>query len=87
MNRKTVSALMRAQIPMPDPEQVRAAEEQQRTDYSRMRTEREEVASQPRTNAPAQPPRQEPVRSDKTVGRNDPCPCGSGKKFKACHGR
>jgi preprotein translocase subunit SecA len=31
-------------------------------------------------------PKQVPVRVDKTVGRNDPCPCGSGKKFKNCHG-
>ncbi|MFM7105420.1 MAG: SEC-C metal-binding domain-containing protein [Flavobacteriales bacterium] len=28
----------------------------------------------------------EPLRVEKTVGRNEPCPCGSGKKFKACHG-
>jgi preprotein translocase subunit SecA len=32
-------------------------------------------------------PKQEPVRAEKTVGRNDPCPCGSGKKYKNCHGR
>ena len=38
--------------------------------------------------APAQPPRVMQVqRFNEKVGRNDPCPCGSGKKFKACHGR
>jgi preprotein translocase subunit SecA len=26
------------------------------------------------------------VRSERKVGRNEPCPCGSGKKFKNCHG-
>jgi len=31
--------------------------------------------------------KREPIRVQKTVGRNDPCPCGSGKKFKNCHGR
>ena len=31
-------------------------------------------------------PRREPMRAEKTVGRNDPCPCGSGKKFTHCHG-
>ena len=37
---------------------------------------------------PAAPPRQvQPVRVEKKVGRNDPCPCGSGKKFKQCHGK
>jgi preprotein translocase subunit SecA len=31
-------------------------------------------------------PKLQPIRVEKTVGRNDPCPCGSGKKFKQCHG-
>jgi preprotein translocase subunit SecA len=31
--------------------------------------------------------KREPMRVEKTVGRNDPCPCGSGKKFKNCHGK
>jgi preprotein translocase subunit SecA len=35
----------------------------------------------------AQPQRPETVRRDaEKVGRNDPCPCGSGKKYKKCHG-
>ncbi|MFM7106605.1 MAG: SEC-C metal-binding domain-containing protein, partial [Flavobacteriales bacterium] len=43
------------------------------------------------TSLPSQPPmgppsKVEPIRVEKTVGRNDACPCGSGKKFKACHG-
>jgi len=33
------------------------------------------------------PVKQEPIRVDKHPGRNEPCPCGSGKKFKACHGK
>ena len=38
--------------------------------------------------AQAGPPRPvQPVRVEKKVGRNDPCPCGSGKKFKRCHGK
>ena len=31
--------------------------------------------------------KREPIRVEKTVGRNDPCPCGSGKKYKNCHGK
>ena len=31
--------------------------------------------------------KREPIRAEKTVGRNDPCPCGSGKKYKNCHGQ
>jgi preprotein translocase subunit SecA len=34
----------------------------------------------------AQAPKREPARSGPKIGRNDPCPCGSGKKFKQCHG-
>lgn len=36
---------------------------------------------------PSVPARQEPIKVGPKVGRNDPCPCGSGKKFKHCHGR
>jgi len=37
--------------------------------------------------APAPPQKTEPVRVEKKIGRNDPCPCGSGKKYKQCHGK
>jgi preprotein translocase subunit SecA len=36
---------------------------------------------------PSEPVKQEPIRVEPKIGRNDPCPCGSGKKFKACHGK
>ncbi|MEM6576480.1 MAG: SEC-C metal-binding domain-containing protein, partial [Pseudomonadota bacterium] len=42
-------------------------------------------AQAPRQAAPA--PVQQVVREGQKVGRNDPCPCGSGKKYKQCHGR
>jgi len=38
-------------------------------------------------SAPAPRPTQNPIINDLKIGRNDPCPCGSGKKFKACHGK
>jgi preprotein translocase subunit SecA len=44
-------------------------------------------AAQSEGNEKAEPARQEPIHTEKTVGRNDPCPCGSGKKFKKCHGK
>jgi len=40
----------------------------------------------PPAPGPALPPGGQPATSAKTVGRNDPCPCGSGKKYKKCHG-
>ena len=36
---------------------------------------------------PSTPVKQSPVRVEPKIGRNDPCPCGSGKKFKQCHGK
>ena len=36
---------------------------------------------------PSVPVKQEPVRVEPKIGRNDPCPCGSGKKYKNCHGK
>ena len=66
---------------------------EEKTDYSKYRTEKEEAnrkSDSSHQNSGAQDTRErkmEPVRVEKRVGRNDPCPCGSGKKFKSCHGR
>ena len=79
---------------MPENQQVQQAREPQRTDLSKMRTSRPggegEEAARARAAAEgvSQPVRQETIRrQDPKVGRNDPCPCGSGKKYKHCHGR
>ncbi|MDR0834526.1 MAG: preprotein translocase subunit SecA [Candidatus Symbiothrix sp.] len=92
MNRKTVAVLMRGQLPLREPE-VRQAAPEQKTDFSRYKTQKDEldevrriqgnVAAQ---DTRAQQQKREPFKAEKTVGRNDPCPCGSGKKFKNCHG-
>lgn len=83
VNRGTVSTLMKGQIPMQEPERVKEAEEK-RTDLSKMKTGRTE-ASAPMANR--QPQKSEPVHVGPKVGRNDPCPCGSGLKYKNCHGK
>ena len=49
--------------------------------------EREQVAKETATNQDDSLPNKPKVRKEKKVGRNDPCPCGSGKKYKNCHGR
>ena len=67
---------------MQEPEEVREARER-RTDMSRMKEGRAEAAV-PQNQ---QPPKHEPVRVGPKVGRNDPCPCGSGLKYKNCHGK
>jgi preprotein translocase subunit SecA len=93
MNRKTVSILMRGQIPMREEVKVRQATPERRQDMSRYRTEKNQAPDSrnpllpPPPAGPQQPQRMEPVRVEKRAGRNDPCPCGSGKKYKNCHGK
>ncbi len=92
VNKDIVSTLMKGYIPIQNPEQVREASAVKRTDMSRYRTQKSELApsSNPMEGAQTQTQekaRPEPVRVEKRVGRNDPCPCGSGKKFKHCHGQ
>ena len=67
---------------------IQKAEAERRQDMSRYHAQKTEISgnNEPEPRA-AQQPRQEPVRAEKRVGRNDPCPCGSGKKYKNCHGQ
>ena len=53
----------------------------------RQNIERKEVAKNKVTNDSSEPLKKAPVKSKKKVGRNDPCPCGSGKKYKQCCGK
>jgi preprotein translocase subunit SecA len=91
MNRKTVSILMRGQIPMREEAgvQLRQATPEKRQDMSRYRTEKSanDPLLPPPPTGSQPPPRTEPIRAEKHAGRNDPCPCGSGKKYKNCHGK
>jgi preprotein translocase subunit SecA len=91
INSEAVSILMRGQIPVQNPENVRQAAPEQKTDYSKYRTRKDEMGGMPGSKADGTPQphekKLEPVRVEKKVGRNDPCPCGSGKKYKNCHGK
>ena len=91
INDKTLSILMRGQIPMREPEQVREApietRTQRRQQMQENRTELGDRNQQAAAQHDTRTQRREPMRAEHTVGRNDPCPCGSGKKFKNCHGR
>ncbi len=91
VNRDIVSTLVKGHIPISNPEQVREAEARRHTDMSRMSVTKSEVPGISSHTGEHQrgrePQKAQPVRVEKRVGRNDPCPCGSGKKFKACHGK
>ncbi|ADQ78540.1 protein translocase subunit secA [Paludibacter propionicigenes WB4] len=89
MNRKVLAILMRGQIPMREPEQVREARPSQRMDLSKYKTQKDDADSRsedPTKQDTRELQHHEPIRVEKKVGRNDPCPCGSGKKYKNCHG-
>ena len=91
INNQTVSILMRGQIPVQEPQEVRQAAPEQRQDLSKYREQKQDL-NDPNQQAAAQQDtreqqKREPIRAEKTVGRNDPCPCGSGKKYKNCHGK
>ena len=92
MNNRIAGILMRAQIPEMQRQQVReAAPEAHSRRYNEQKDDltdpgQRRAASQD-TREGAQQQRKTPIRKEKMPGRNDPCPCGSGKKFKNCHGR
>jgi preprotein translocase subunit SecA len=86
VNKDLVSTLMKGHIPSQDPEQVKEA--QRRRQVENLRTSRTDATQTSGPSMGADRDRKtEPVRVDKKVGRNDPCPCGSGKKYKNCHGQ
>ena len=92
MNNRIVGILMRGQIPEMQQEEVHEAAPEQRTQrYTEQKDDMtnpaQQAAAQQDTRESAEPRRQMPIHKDKLPGRNDPCPCGSGKKFKNCHGK
>ena len=90
INNNTISVLMRGQIPVQEPEQVREAAPEPQAPRQQYREEKQDLTDPDQREAAGRDTReqkQEPYRSEKTVGRNDPCPCGSGLKYKNCHGK
>ena len=84
LNKGVLSFLLRAFIPLRDASEAKAPAPQQprRNEMEQMQTSRTDLV----TNG-GEAKSKMPVHVDKQVGRNDPCPCGSGKKFKNCHGK
>jgi preprotein translocase subunit SecA len=101
VNKNIVSFLCHAQIPVEQTNAGQIKEGRERkTDMSKMRQRKEEFATNTGNDAgveyannendyndPSPAIKQEPIRVEKAPGRNDACPCGSGKKYKACHGK
>ena len=93
INRNIVEFLCHSSIPLQEGDNVKEGR-QQKTDLSKMKANKElvdaagqEYGANENDYYDPTPVKQEPIRVDKHPGRNEPCPCGSGKKFKACHGK
>ncbi len=102
VNREVISFLFKANLPQSDTSKVNSTATQTRTDMSRMKTGRDntDAITDPMRNqnqlinkgngeqvSQQEQKPLEPVRVGPKIGRNDPCPCGSGKKYKQCHGK
>jgi len=95
LNRRAIAILLRGQIHQQEPDRVQQAQQQRRQDYSRYRTQKDAVQAAAQASGMAaaagrdtrEQQRLEPIHVDKKPRPNDPCPCGSGKKYKQCHGR
>lgn len=85
INSEVISFLMRADVPMPNMDNIRE-HKAMRTDRSKLKEQRNDLLSQANSNTQERQVTQ-PIHVEKKVGRNDPCPCGSGKKYKNCHGK
>lgn len=91
MNDRITSLLMRAQLHVEQEVREAAPEVRQQQQYTESKEDLDEVAQrsarQQDTRESAAPQNRTPIMKDKMPRRNDPCPCGSGKKFKDCHGK
>jgi len=96
VNKDIVSFLCHASLPVENSGAGLKEGRESRTDMSRMKVRKDELSAsgapelaegENQYHDPSEAAKQEPVRVGPKVGRNDPCPCGSGKKFKSCHGR
>ena len=93
MNNRISSFLMRGQLPVQEQQEVREAAPEQRqqryteqkVDFNNAEEAQREAANQDTRSEQVQ--RHQPIIRDKMPRPNDPCPCGSGKKFKNCHGQ
>ncbi len=95
INKHIISFLCRCQVPVQEQNDIHEAQVQSRTDMSNMRANKEDVDARGEDYAANEndyieptPVKREPIRNlEPQIGRNEPCPCGSGKKYKQCHGK
>jgi len=85
INSEITSFIIKGDLPI-NINNVKEAEAPKKADMSKLKTSREDLLSESYSNTQTKS-KQPFIRTEKKIGRNDPCPCGSGKKYKNCHGR
>ena len=86
VNKEVVACVLKAHIPMQA--EAQEATERRRSSMANMQTRKDDVQQNPNNMQDTrQPQKRMPIHNELKIGRNDPCPCGSGKKYKNCHGR
>ncbi|MBS1650778.1 MAG: preprotein translocase subunit SecA [Bacteroidetes bacterium] len=84
-NKEVISFLLKATIPNEEQQQAKFTKEPIQEKREKLLETRNENTVEEQ-NAERKP-KQQPIRAEQKIGRNDPCPCGSGKKYKQCHGQ
>jgi len=96
VNKEIISFLFKGNVPIEKTDEVKEGKAPKKTDLSHLKTIKDDAnkpvetrrnESNPQQAAPPPLQKAQPVRVEHKVGRNDPCPCGSGKKYKNCHGK
>jgi preprotein translocase subunit SecA len=86
-NKDIASFLTKANLPNEQENQVQQARVPQQQPQQKLQTSRTEVSAATQQQQPEKQKVEQVVRQEPKTGRNDPCPCGSGKKYKSCHGK
>ncbi|OQA97986.1 MAG: preprotein translocase subunit SecA [Bacteroidetes bacterium ADurb.Bin217] len=85
VNKEIVSSVLKAHIPMQA--EAHEAQERRRTPMNNLQAKKDDIQTAARNQDTREKPKAAPVRVAPKVGRNEDCPCGSGKKYKNCHGK
>jgi preprotein translocase subunit SecA len=86
ISKEVAATLIKGHIPIEDSEDIQEAQRRRQVDMSQYETKRPEAVASGGSSGGGQR-KSEPVKVGRKVGRNELCPCGSGKKYKNCHGR
>ncbi len=89
ISREVIPMIFKGDILTQNPAEINEGQKQKRADMSNLKESRPDdfEGTKMPEYSDTQQKKKEPVRVEKKVGRNEPCPCGSGKKYKHCHGR